>query len=239
MTNPIDLKQLFAGLQGALVSDLELARAGISHAGDKGAVVEANWLGMLANHLPERYRADKATVIDSRGNCSDSIDIVIYDRQYSHLVLQHQGFRYVPAEAVYAVFEVKQTLDKGHLEYAADKAASVRRLHRTSAATVDIRGDTPAKPPIGILAGLLCTEAGWSPSFGEPFVRVMASLAGERAIDLGCVAKAGAFLYEEGDLTASGSDTALAFFLFTLLQRLQRVGTVAPIDFGAYMAYLK
>ncbi|MBF3882731.1 hypothetical protein ISG07_04905 [Burkholderia pseudomallei] len=239
MANQVDLKLLFGGLQASLAGDLELARAAINHPADKGAVVEANWLGMLARHLPERYRADKATVIDSRGNCGDSIDIVIYDRQYSHLVLKHQDFLYVPAEAVYAVFEVKQTLEKGHLEYAAEKAASVRRLHRTSAATVDIRGETPTKPPIPILAGLLCTVGGWSPPFGEPFSGVLAGLTGERMIDLGCVAKAGAFVQDAAGLVVSSNDTALAFFLFTLLQRLQQVGTVAPIDFSAYMAYLK
>ncbi|WP_233875120.1 DUF6602 domain-containing protein [Paraburkholderia adhaesiva] len=239
MSNQVDLKLLFADLQASLAGDLALARSAINHPGDKGAAVEANWLGMLARHLPERYRADKATVIDSRGNCSDSIDIVVYDRQYSHLVLKHQDFLYVPAEAVYAVFEVKQSLDKAHLEYAADKAASVRTLHRTSAATVDIRGATPLKPPIPVLAGLLCTESGWSPPFGEPFSEVMAGLAGARAIDLGCVARAGAFLCEPSGLEVSGTDTALAFFLYSLLQRLQQVGTVAPIDFGAYIAYLK
>lgn len=239
VSNQIDLRVLFADLQSSLAGDLALARSAINHPGDKGAAVEANWLGMLARHLPERYRADKATVIDSRGNCSDSIDIVVYDRQYSHLVLKHQDFLYVPAEAVYAVFEVKQSLDKNHLEYAADKAASVRALHRTSAATVDIRGATPLKQPIPILAGLLCTESGWSPPFGEAFSVVMAGLTGARSINLGCVARAGAFSNEASELVVSGADNALAFFLFTLLQRLQQVGTVAPIDFSAYIAYLK
>lgn len=238
MPNRIDLKLLFAGLQTSLAGDLALARSAINHPGDKGAAVEANWLAMLDRHLPERYRVDKATVIDSRGNCSDSIDIVVYDRQYSHLVLRHQDFLYVPAEAVYAVFEVKQSLDKTHIEYAADKAASVRGLYRTSATTVDIRGATPLKQPITILAGLLCTESGWSPPFGEPFSEVMAGLSGARAIDLGCVARAGAFLSEASELVVSGADNALAFFLFTLLQRLQQVGTVAPIDFSAYIGHL-
>ncbi|TDN59111.1 DUF6602 domain-containing protein [Paraburkholderia sp. BL10I2N1] len=157
MPNQVDLKLLFANLQASLAGDLALARSAINHPGDKGAAVEANWLGMLVRHLPERYRADKATVIDNRGNCSDSIDIVVYDGQYTHLVLKHQDFLYVLAEPVYAVFEVKQSVDKSH---AGDKAASVRGLHRTSAATVDIRGATALKPPIPILAGLLCTDSG-------------------------------------------------------------------------------
>ncbi|MEM5433486.1 conserved protein of unknown function (plasmid) [Cupriavidus taiwanensis] len=238
MANAVDLKQLFAGLQGKLAGELELARATVRHPGDKGGMVEANWLAMLRQHLPERYRVDKATVIDSRGQCSDSIDVVIYDRQYSHLVMQHEAFRYVPAEAVYAVFEVKQTLDKSHLEYAGAKAASVRGLYRTSATTVDIRGETPAKPPIPILAGLLCTHAAWTPAFGEPFQTTMTALTDAHALELGCVASAGAFHREGDTIDCRGAETALAFFLFALLLRLQRVGTVAPVDFRAYMEHL-
>ncbi|MDM0110572.1 hypothetical protein QTI66_00330 [Variovorax sp. J22R133] len=238
MANAVGLKELFASLQAKLAAELQLARATIGHPGDKGGTVEANWLTMLRQHLPERYRADKATVIDSRGHRSDSIDIVIYDRQYSHLVMQHEGFRYVPAEAVYAVFEVKQSLDKAHLEYAGAKAASVRALYRTSAKTVDIRGETPAKPPIAILAGLLCTQPSWTPPFGDAFAAAMAKLTGDHAIDLGCVATAGAFQVRSGEIKCSAHETALAFFLFALLNRLQEVGTVAPIDFLAYMEHL-
>lgn len=36
---------------------------------------------MLSTYLSKRYCADKAFVIDSIGNISDEIDIVIYDRQ--------------------------------------------------------------------------------------------------------------------------------------------------------------
>jgi hypothetical protein len=38
---------------------------------------------------------------------------------------------YIPAESVYAVFEVKQDV-KGNIDYAAQKVESVRRLKRTS-----------------------------------------------------------------------------------------------------------
>jgi hypothetical protein len=38
---------------------------------------------------------------------------------------------------ILSIAELADTATLGHLEYAADKAASVRGLHRTSAATVD------------------------------------------------------------------------------------------------------
>lgn len=128
----VDLKQLFASTQARLATQLKTARGAIGHPGDKGTVSENEWIELLATFLPQRYCIDKATVVDSQGASSDSIDIVIFDRQYSPLVFEQRGFRYVAAEAVYAVFEVKQTLNAKHLDYAAQKAASVRRLKRGS-----------------------------------------------------------------------------------------------------------
>lgn len=61
---------------------------------------------------------DKATIIDSAGNQSEQIDLVIYDAQYSYLVFTQGNRKLIPAESVYAVFEVKQELNKAYIEYA-------------------------------------------------------------------------------------------------------------------------
>ena len=149
---------------------------------------------MLRGFVPERYCVDKATVIDSRGGRSDSIDLVVYDRHHSPLVFEQQGFRYVPAEAVYAVFEVKQSLNAEYVAYAANKAASVRRLYRTSVAVTDIHGTTPVKKPIHILAGLLTTEIGWGRgSVAEQLRKCVDGLDREHMLDLVCAADSLAF----------------------------------------------
>jgi hypothetical protein len=235
----IDLRQLYFGRQRQLASQLGMARQVIAHPGDKGAVSENEWLELLRSFLPERYRAAKATVIDSTGSTSDSIDIVVYDRQYSPMVFEQAGFLYVAAEAVYAVFEVKQSLNAEHVDYAAKKAASVRRLMRTSAPVVDIRGETPRKEPIKILAGLLTTDIEWSDSTVEAQLRKhLEPLDSAHELDLLCAADSFAFdAFRDSaglQLAASARNAGLVFFLFGVLQRLQRLGTVAPIDFGAY-----
>lgn len=235
----VDLRQLFAGTQQQLASQLASARAAIGHPGDKGAVSENEWLEFLASLLPHRYQMAKATVIDSTGATSDSIDIVVFDRQYSPLVFQQRGFCYVAAEAVYAVFEVKQSLNAAHLDYAAKKAASVRRLKRTSIAITDIRGDAPMKAPIPILAGLLTTDLEWALDSAEQHVhKHIESLDDDHALDLLCAAGSVGFEVQRSSTRIqtcmSAPDTGLVFFLFGLLQRLQQVGTVAPIDFSAY-----
>lgn len=235
----IDLRRLYLERQRQLASQLGIARQVITHPGDKGAVSESEWLALLRSFLPERYRAAKATVIDSAGSTSDSIDIVVYDRQYSPMVFEQAGFLYVAAEAVYAVLEVKQSLNAGHIDYAAKKAASVRRLKRTSAPVVDIRGATPRKEPIKILAGLLTTDIEWSDNTVEAQLRKhLEPLDVDHELDLLCAADSFAFdAFRDStglQLGASTRSTGLVFFLFGVLQRLQKLGTVAPIDFGAY-----
>ncbi len=239
----INLQQLFIDRQQQLALQLRTARAHIGHSGDKGAVSETEWLELLRSFLPGRYCVDKATVIDSRGGTSESIDLVVYDRHHSPLVFEQSGFRFLPAEAVYAVFEVKQTLDAAHVAYAAGKAASVRRLHRTSAPVADIRGPTPVKPPIHILAGLLTTEVGWArESAAEQLHKQVEQLDDRQQLDLVCAADSQGFEITRDEqgivLQSSTLGTGLIFFLFTFLQRLQQLGTVAPIDFCAYRAAL-
>ncbi|MDR7270675.1 hypothetical protein J2X20_003333 [Pelomonas saccharophila] len=239
----IDLRQLFADRQQQLAAQLSLARHHIGHPGDKGAVSETEWLELLRSFLPSRYCVDKATVIDSCGSTSESIDLVVYDRHHSPLVFEQGGFRYIPAEAVYAVLEVKQSLDAGHVAYAAGKAASVRRLHRTSAAVTDIRGATPIKPPIPILAGLLTTNVGWArDNATEQLLRHVEQLDAEHLLQLVCAADSQAFEISRNErgtqVQASARDNSLVFFLLSFLQRLQQLGTVAPIDFSAYKAAL-
>ena len=239
----IDLRQLFVDRQQQLTLQLRTARAHIGHPGDKGAVSEGEWLGLLRNFLPSRYCVDKATVIDSQGGTSESIDLVVYDRHHSPLVFEQGGFLFLPAEAVYAVFEVKQSLDAAHVAYAASKAASVRRLHRTSAPVNDIRGQTPVKQPIHILAGLLTTDVGWArDSAAQHLQRHLERLDNYHHLDLVCAADSHGFEISRDErgttLQSSAPDTGLVFFLFTFLQRLQQLGTVAPIDFGAYRGAL-
>ena len=41
-------------------------------------------------------------VIDHEGNVSQQIDIVLYDVFYTPFIFNHDGFKYIPAEGVYA-----------------------------------------------------------------------------------------------------------------------------------------
>jgi hypothetical protein len=49
--------------------------------------------------------------VDSLGNFSQQIDVVVFDRQYSPFIFDFREQQIVPAESVYAVFEAKQTIN--------------------------------------------------------------------------------------------------------------------------------
>lgn len=212
----------------------------IVHDGNRGEVNEEHFIETFRHYLPKRYTVAKASVLDATGQISDSIDLVIYDRQYTPALLDSDKHRYVPAEAVYAVFECKPSINREHLAYAAEKAASVRRLARTSVAIQHAGGTYPPKRHSDIVAGLLATDMEWQEGFGETFRTAHERHHGEHRVDCGLAVSGHAFdVFDGGSPYAvcAGSN-ALIFFLFRLLNKLQSLGTVPAIDWNAYARQL-
>lgn len=230
------LRRAYAGLQAQLTAGLHSSRVVIDHPGSKGLGTEVNWLEMLQAHLPKRYQAESAFVIDSDGKQSEQIDIVLYDRQYTPELYNAKGQRIIPAEGVYAVIEVKQVLDKKNLKYASDKIASVRRLKRSSVSIVHAGGKHEPRDLTPIIGAVLATSAGWTPPFGSAFEICLGKMQGDALVDLGCIAEAGSFeRRSDASLEFADADVALAFFFLRLLRRLQRIGTVPALDYDLYL----
>jgi len=238
----VDLKQIFMKLQNQMIAQLSANREIITHPGTKGGASELNWIEMLNTYLPERYKVDKAFILDSGGDLSEQIDIVIYDKQYSPFLFHQDGAIYIPAESVYAVFEVKQTISKEKIEYAGNKFASVRRLKRTSVPISHAGGEYKAKEHFKILSGILALESDWKPPLGSSLIKSLDSLNKPKRIDLGCVLRAGSFevSYEPTvKLDKSKKENSLIFFFLKLLNLLQRLGTVPALDISEYGKFLK
>lgn len=237
--NKINLQDLFRTLQDELLLKLNVGRSIILHPTAKGDDTELNWLELLKS-LPTRYEVNKGFVIDGDGNLSEQIDAIIYDRYYSPLILHRDSTLYIPAESVYAVLEVKQTLTKEYIEYAGAKAKSVRELKRTSAPVRQIDGSLKRRihlPPI--LAGILTTESGWNPPFGKSFTDEMSNLDSKSKLNLGIALKNGSFdcIYDEKEeviLNISKPDVALISFFINLTKQLQLLGNAPGIDLDAY-----
>jgi hypothetical protein len=118
------LSQLLAGLHNDIQQRLETVRKSFGHPVTKGDASEKVWLELLQTYLPQRYQAATAHVVDSKDMFSDQIDVVVFDRQYSPFIFRYQGQIVIPAESVYAVFEAKQSMNAGQVDYAQKKVAT-------------------------------------------------------------------------------------------------------------------
>lgn len=239
MSEKIKLTELFAALQSDMISKANFSTV-LNHPTDKGDNSEENWIRWFNDYLPQRYKAAKATIIDSKGCISDQIDLVLYDAQYSYLAFNENGTLYIPAESVYAIFEIKQELNKEYMEYAGKKAESVRRLYRTSAEIPYAGGKYPPKPLHRILSGVLTTRSGWSEPYADPFKKCIGAYTEQQQIDCGCILTKGSFFYDykSNVLQKSGKEESLVYFFLQLLILLQNMGTVPAIDLAEYMTAL-
>lgn len=222
-------------LQDDLVRTLTKGRERLPHPVEVGDNAELQWIEMLQGFLPKRYTVAKAFVIDMHGAISEQMDVVIYDQQYTPQIFRRDGTVYIPAEAVYAVFEAKQDLTKAHIRYAAKKIASVRRLHRTSAKVPHAGGTFEAREPHDIIGGILTLDSGWKKDpLGEPLGKALAEWSDDaHRLDLGCVASRGAFSTARDatlDQVWDRPDRALVWFVTQLLDRLRPIATVPAMD---------
>ncbi|MCD4652691.1 hypothetical protein K8T06_02015 [bacterium] len=235
------LQQSFAIQQSMLKTQLEMSSASITHNGTMGDVNEKHFIEIIKRYLPDRYAVDTGIVIDSNGKTSDQIDVIVYDNQYTPTLLDQQNHRFIPAESIYAVFEVKPHIDKVYLDYAGKKAESVRGLRRTSVPIAHAGGIYPAKPHFEIIAGIIATNIEWADNFGKAFIGAHAQLSETQRIDCGLAVSGASFdtFNDDKSFTFGPNQNALIFFLFRLLQKLQSLGTVPAIDWNAYAAQLE
>ncbi len=234
------MQHLFTVLQKKMQTELEGAKIVLEHPTTLGDSCELKWIDWLKKYLPERYCVDKAQVIDSKGNLSQQLDVVIYDRQYTPFIFNDSGAIYIPAEGVYAVFEVKQTLNKEHLIYAGKKVESVRNLYRTSAPIIHAGGKFEPVKPKPIIAGILTYDCEWTNGLNDTFITNLKTLQNTQILNLGCSLMAGAFYINQdiSILQISSSNESLIYFFLKLLSELQKTGTVPAMNIDEYGKFL-
>jgi hypothetical protein len=260
----INIKMLFGGLQNQMISQLNTNRQFITHPGSKGDALENAWIEWLRNYLPNRYSVDKAIVIDHMGNTSHQIDIIIYDNWYTPFIFSQNGFHYIPAEGVYAVFEVKpdiadSTDGKANIEYAAEKIESVRKLMRTSTNMINSGKIILPRPLTKIVGGILCSSNSYTHGNNKTIKKHIQKQTGLKSIDMGCIADYGSFyvdyepneeIVETGyekyidfynsrnfkELKFSKPENSLVTFFMQLTRYLQQaIGTVPAINLQSYL----
>lgn len=228
--------EIFYKLQQQMISTLEASRVIIDHPGAKGDASELKWIEWLEAYLPKRYKVGKAFVVDSSNQISDQLDLVIYDQQYTPFVYVDKGTSYIPAESVYAIFEVKQSLNTENIKYAGEKFESVRRLNRTSAEIYHLGGRSK-KEHFRILSGFICLSSDFSPAFSDTSKKHILALESHQHMDLGCVLQEGSFSVSydgKSNIEFSSREETLIFFFFRLVTELQKLGTAPAMDIEEY-----
>src|SRR3546814_16021133 len=115
-----------------------------------------------------------------------------------------------------------------------EKAASVRRLHRTSLSAETIDGPSRAKQLHHILAGILTLSAGWKPPLGDTLAGHLRRDLDEESLDLGCIADAGWFHKSEESFELNTVDTAATRFSFELIAQHSYIGAATILAIRPY-----
>ncbi len=236
------LTELFNSLHRKIDEELSIARKAIQHPSTKGNTSEGVWIGLLETYLPKRYQVCTGHVVDSEGEFSDQIDIIIFDRQYSPFIFDFLGAKVVPAESVYGVFEAKQSINAEQIGYAREKVQSVRKLERTSLPVPSVDTTEPPKELKPILGGVLAFDSDWSPALGDALLKSLTDeLSDNDMLDIGCVSSAGVVLFNSDNATYEirNSKSATTLFLLELIKQLRLKATVPVIDVDAYARWLE
>jgi len=98
------------------------------HHGLKGNERSAALGEFLGQHLPTVFAVGKGEAIDFRDNRTGELDLFVYDRSTAAPIQSSSESALVPAEAVYAVIEVKSVLTQDELNKCMEAAKRVRAL---------------------------------------------------------------------------------------------------------------
>src|SRR5258706_15849676 len=105
---PEFLKRALLEVEAAFQERLKHTGRMVTHTVTLGDAVEQAWIDLLRAYLPARYQVAKAFAIDCEGSTTEQLDCLIYDAHFTPGLFGSGNLLYVPAEAVYATFEVKQ-----------------------------------------------------------------------------------------------------------------------------------
>jgi hypothetical protein len=134
-----DLGQLMQAQFRRLLVDFEMTYSAeqVSHAGERGRLLEETLRTFLATALPKRIGVGSGQIIEAiEKEPSKQVDIVLYDALNYPLLLNEGPFQLFPNEAVLAVIEVKSTLDRKYLKQGVENIASSKALRKFSKRTL-------------------------------------------------------------------------------------------------------
>ena len=253
-TSPNLLKEIASNVQEKLLASLAQPQP-IEHPGTKGDSTESAWISLFQDYLPTRYRIAKGIVVDYEGNTSKQIDCLIFDAHFTPQIIPSEVSLYIPAEAVHAVFEVKQKINNENLQDASLKVQSVRRLKRTTSPYIGDGRIREAKPVFHILGGLLASKGSSKERLRSSSLHSqLAEFNGDQHLDFVFSAEDGyADLVQSRYLVGTDKEeqirnkgnpfivegkTGISYGMIRLLEELSWQGTVQAVEWQKYLKNL-
>lgn len=130
------------GVTQRLQAEVEQMNQLIEHQGTKGTENELSLARMVQNLIPTRFGVGSGLLIDSRGESSKQMDVVVFERGNEPALFAQTNQVLFPVENVRLCIEIKTTLTKSAIEDAREKNASIQKL----------RPSVGAHPPMALFA---------------------------------------------------------------------------------------
>jgi hypothetical protein len=102
----------------------------IEHRGEKGRSIEEILRKFLMLYFPKSLDVSTGFIIDSNGNESRQMDVILTDSSKTPVFYDDSVTRILPVECVYSVIEVKSMLDSNSLDQSLENMKSVRKLEK-------------------------------------------------------------------------------------------------------------
>jgi hypothetical protein len=128
----------YSGVLRRLRSEVEVLNQLIPHNASKGAENEECLRNLIRNFIPRRFSVGSGIIIDSYGNRSRQVDLIIYDDHIYPNLFGQLSTSLFPVETVIATIEVKTYVDGPKLVEVFENSRSIRALkHYTDKVVVN------------------------------------------------------------------------------------------------------
>ena len=122
------LHQYYRGITNQMRAEVDLINSIFQHQGVKGSGNEQILRDLTTKFVAQRFGVGTGIVIDKNGKQSRQCDIVVYDTLLYPSLFTHTSAHIFPVDIVYAVVEVKTTLDSGSAKESIENINSVVAL---------------------------------------------------------------------------------------------------------------
>lgn len=123
-------RNMLSTAQQKMSASIEQIRQCIKHPGETGDLVEQVFRNQLQDLMPKKVGVANGFVMDSKGNISKQMDIILYDRLNTPRIFASEGAQIFPVESTYACGEIKTHMDVNQFKDSFEKCLSYKKLVR-------------------------------------------------------------------------------------------------------------